>query len=92
MPVFKIRTTNKFEKDVIKCIRRNLDIELLRSVVKSFEETGSVPQKHREHPLSGNWAGHFEAHIKADWLLVYLKDIENQSIILIRTGTHSDLF
>jgi mRNA interferase YafQ len=92
MPKFKIRTTNKFEKDVIKCIRRNLDIELLRSVVKSLEETGSVPPKHREHLLSGNWAGHFEVHIKTDLLLVYLKDFENQSIILIRTGTHSDLF
>jgi mRNA interferase YafQ len=89
---FKIQTTNKFEKDVIKCVRRNFDIGLLKTIVSSLEETGTVPKKSREHPLSGNWAGHFEAHIKADWILIYTKDLDNEIIILIRTGTHSDLF
>ncbi len=92
MPKFKIRTTNKFEKDVIKCVRRNLDVGLLKKIVSSLEETGSLPIKNREHPLSGNWAGYFEAHIKADWILIYSKDLDNEAIILIRTGTHSDLF
>lgn len=92
MPEYKILTTNKFEKDVIKCIRRNLDIGLLKSIVDSLEETGSLPQRYHEHTLSGDWTGHSEAHIKPDWLLIYKKDLETKTIILIRTGTHSDLF
>ena len=92
MPGFKILTTNKFEKDVVKCIRRNLDIGLLKSIVESLEETGTLPQRYREHTLSGDWADHSEAHIKPDWLLIFKKDLDNKTIILIRIGTHSDLF
>ena len=43
MPEYKILTTNKFEKDVINSIRRNLDIGLLKSNLDSHEETGSLP-------------------------------------------------
>ncbi|PIR38978.1 MAG: type II toxin-antitoxin system mRNA interferase toxin, RelE/StbE family [Alphaproteobacteria bacterium CG11_big_fil_rev_8_21_14_0_20_39_49] len=46
--------------------------------------------KNKPHKLSGNWYPHFECHIEPDWLLIYL--ITDESLILVRTGTHSDLF
>ncbi|EAE9612473.1 type II toxin-antitoxin system mRNA interferase toxin, RelE/StbE family, partial [Listeria monocytogenes] len=32
----------------------------------------------------------WECHISPDWLLIYM--ISEDNIILVRTGTHSDLF
>lgn len=51
-----------------------------------------LPEKNKDHTLSGNWSGYRECHIQPDWLLVYC--IENDILILTlsRTGTHSDLF
>ncbi len=52
----------------------------------------ALPEKNRDHELSGNWDGHRECHIQPDWLLIYR--IENDVLVLTlaRTGTHSDLF
>lgn len=52
------------------------------------EET--IPEKHRDHSLSGNYASRRECHIEPDWLLIY--KLGNEKIIFERTGTHSDLF
>jgi len=50
----------------------------------------ALPPKNRDHNLSGNYSGFKECHIEPDWLLIYrITEIE---LILIRTGTHADLF
>lgn len=42
------------------------------------------------HQLSGEWKGVWECHIEPDWLLIY--SVTPNEVVLIRTGTHSDLF
>ena len=42
--------------------------------------------------LSGNWVGHWECHIRSDWLLIYKLTDEVMVLTLVRTGMHSDLF
>ena len=51
-----------------------------------------IPEKHKDHALSGDWSGHRECHILPDWLLVYRIDEGVLVLTLVRTGTHSDLF
>jgi mRNA interferase YafQ len=48
--------------------------------------------KHRDHSLSGSFAGFRECHITPDWLLVYLIENDIMTLTLTRTGSHSDLF
>ena len=43
-----------------------------------------------DHPLKGDWADHREYHIGGDFLLLYRLD--GNVIILVRAGTHSELF
>lgn len=43
-----------------------------------------------DHPLKGDWADHRECHIGGDFLLMYRTD--GDTIIFVRTGTHSELF
>jgi mRNA interferase YafQ len=43
-----------------------------------------------DHPLKGDWADHRECHIGGDCLLIY--QLDGNTVIFVRTGTHSDLF
>jgi len=90
--VYKIRTTNKFEKDFVKCLRRNLDANALAEVLEILEVSGKLPHKYKSHILSGNFSGYHECHIKPDWLLIWRQNDRSKIIELARTGTHSDLF
>ena len=49
-----------------------------------------LPINFRVHKLTGELADFWEGHIEPDWLLIYRRT--ETSIILTRTGTHSDLF
>nr|WP_308625684.1 type II toxin-antitoxin system YafQ family toxin [uncultured Eisenbergiella sp.] len=51
-----------------------------------------LPPKFKDHNLTGNYEGHKECHITADWLLIYKIEQEILTLSLTRTGTHSDLF
>lgn len=90
--MYAIQTTNKFEKDTRRLIKRNYPILLLKETIKSLEETGELSLNYKTHKLIGNYDEHWECHIKNDWLLIWKKDEAAQIITLIRTGTHVDLF
>lgn len=64
---------------------------LLETVVELLLDGQTLPEKYRDHQLTGNWKGYRECHIEPDWLLVY-KIYESKLILsLVRAGTHSDL-
>lgn len=89
--MFKIEYSNKFESDLKKCHKRGYNLNAIKPIYEHLEQNGSVPRKYNPHILSGNYAGIWECHIKPDWLLLWLVDSDN-TIKLLRTGTHSDLF
>ncbi|GHD21341.1 translation repressor RelE [Tianweitania populi] len=43
-----------------------------------------------DHPLKGDWGDHRECHIGGDFLLIY--QVEDDSIVFVRAGTHAELF
>ena len=45
-----------------------------------------------KHKLNGKYQGYRECHIEADWLLIYKKFDNILVLILLRTGSHSELF
>ena len=89
---YKIDYTNQFKKDVIKAKKSDCDLTLLDEAIKTLAKKGTLPKEYRPHKLSGNYAGYWEAHIKGDWLLVWLKRKESLTLILTNTGTHSEIF
>lgn len=88
----KIIETNRYSKDLKRTIKRNLDIEKLIKVLEFLADRQDLPEKNRDHVLSGNFKGCRECHIEPDWLLIYEVSEDDNEIILRRTGTHSDLF
>jgi len=87
-----INYSTRFKKDYKLVKKRGYDTSLLEEVLEILCAEQLLPQKYRDHALTGNYDGHRECHITPDWLLIY--KIENDMLLLslTRTGTHSDLF
>ena len=84
-----------FKKDYKLAIKRNLNIDLLDDIIRALSRGEILPEKNRDHELSGDWAGYRECHIQPDWLLIYRIEDDILVLTLARTGTHSahsDLF
>ena len=84
------RREGRFKKDVKTCIKRGYDMELMKTVIRKLSIPEPLEDKHRPHPLTGNYSGYDECHITPDWLLIYKQT--DTELLLARTGTHSDLF
>jgi mRNA interferase YafQ len=84
--------TKQFKKDYKKAMKRGLNIDLLDNVIRSLSRCEALPEKNKDHDLTGDWVGHRECHIQPDWLLVYRIEDDVLVLTLSRTGTHSDLF
>ena len=89
---YTVKPTTQFKRDYKLAIKRGLDIRLLDDVIAALAMGTSLPEKNRDHALSGTWVGHRECHVLPDWLLIYRIDDDVLVLTLSRTGSHSDLF
>ena len=90
--MYAVKPTTRFQKDLKRLQKRGYDISLLTQVIKVLAAGEPLPEKYKDHTLSGNFAGCRECHIAPDWLLSYEIVDEELILYLTRTGTHSDLF
>ena len=51
-----------------------------------------LPQKYKDHSLSGNYKGCKECHVRPDLLLIYRINEGVLELTLVEVGSHSDLF
>ena len=86
----KIQYTNQFKKDYKRIQKQGKDLEKLRSIIEKLSSNQLLEPQYRDHPLIGNWRGYRDCHIESDWILIY--KITTDTLILARTGSHSDLF
>ena len=89
---YEIQRTSQFKKDYKAAVKRNLDMEQLKKVVKILADGEALPEEYNDHTLKGKYSGYRECHIQPDWLLVYKITEDLLILSLYRTGTHSDLF
>lgn len=88
--MLEVHTTNKFEKDYLLMRKRGFNMKLLQDIVFTLQLPEKLPAKNREHKLKGDYAEYKECHILPDWLLIYQQTATD--LVLVRTGSHSDLF
>ena len=90
--MYKIATNRKFKRDLKLAKKRGYNLSLLSVVVDMLVAGKPLPEKYKDHNLSGNYVGCRECHITPDWLLIYEVEEDELILYLTRTGTHSDLF
>ena len=90
--MYEVKFTSVFKKSYKLMKKRGLDMSALDDVVDTLRQGKPLDEKHRDHALTGNFAGFRECHIKPDWLLIYLIENNILTLTLVDTGSHSDIF
>ena len=92
---YTVSYAGSFKKDYKRCLKRGLDMSALNETIKLLVENGSLPAEYNPHKLVGTYAGKWECHIKgrnSDWIMVWDQNDTELSLLLLRTGSHSDIF
>ncbi|NLG07182.1 type II toxin-antitoxin system YafQ family toxin [Candidatus Peribacteria bacterium] len=93
MPAYTLILTKRFRKDIRKLQRSHYyDLRTLQEAIDTLAQGRQLSVQYRDHPLRGNLVGRRECHLAPDWLLVYRKCERTLVLILLRTGSHADVF
>lgn len=84
--------TTRFKKDYKLAMKRHMNMDLIDDIIRALSRGEKLPEKNKDHELTGDWIGHREYHILPDWLLIYRIEDDVLVLTLARTGSHSDLF
>lgn len=72
-------------------IRQHANLDLHDEVIGLLCEDKQLPEKYRDHALSGELKNYRELRIAPDRLLIYEKK-EDTILLLAATGSHAELF
>ena len=89
MPL-KLLRHKLFKKDILRVKLADTQYSKFIIYVALLLEGKVLPEESRDHSLKGEWQGYREFHLGGDILLIYL--MNDESVVLVRIGTHSQLF
>ena len=90
--MLEIVFTNKMKHDAKLMKKRGKDMDKLIDTLNLLASCKPMPDRYKDHQLSGNLKDFRECHIEPNWLLMY-QIFDNKLILSASaTGTHSDLF
>ena len=91
---YKVFYSKKFKKNLKKMLKQWKNIEKLLDVVDKLALKEELNEKYKNHMLKDDkyYKNCGECHIEPDWLLVYQYYYDESVLMLVATGSHSDLF
>ena len=87
--MYEIVYTNRMKRDAKLMKKRGRNLEKLVEVLNLLASGNPLPQKYKDHQLTGNLNDFRECHIEPDWLLMY-QIFENELIRVESTGRDYD--
>ena len=90
--MYNIVYTARMKRDARLMKKRGKNMNKLVEVLKLLASAEPLPEKYKDHQLTGSLKDFRECHIEPDWLLMY-QIFKNELILsATATGTHTDLF
>lgn len=91
---YKVDFTTEFKKEYKKIKKQGKDLEKLKNIIEKLACGIILEQKFKDHKLLDNrkFRNCRECHIEPDWLLVYRIEKTELILLLIETGSHSEIF
>ena len=86
-----IHYSTKAKKDLKKYRNNIRRMEALYEVLSSLIKGEAVPEKYKQHELTGHYKDCMECHVGNDFLLIWI-DTKQDVIEVIRLDSHSELF
>lgn len=90
--MFLLKFSSRFKKDLKSYKYDKGFLVELEKVLDILAKGKDLPDKNINHPLIGEFKGCFECHIKPDILLIYKIEKSELIVLLLRVGSHSNLF
>ena len=89
----KIDYTSDFKKQLKKIVKQGKDINLLLEIVTLLANYEELEPKYKNNHLINDktYRDCMECHLKPDWLLVYKYINDNLVLLLVATGSHSEI-
>ncbi len=93
MNKYKLKFTNEFKKSLKKVTKQGKDTKKLLDVVDKIIKKEKLDIKYKDHALYNDkrYHGCRECHIEPDWLLVYKYLDDELILVLVNTGSHSEV-
>lgn len=97
--MYEALTTPRFERDVKTCKKRHWDMGALKQAISDLLASDNKPMdmRYKNHALVGSWQGYRAIHVdsapnpaKDRWVLLY--KIQEHKLVLVRTGTHQEVY
>jgi mRNA interferase YafQ len=85
-----LRITTQYRKDLERVASRGYRMSKLVVIVEKLQRGIPLSPIDDDHPLKGPWESYRCCHVQGDWCLIYQND--EHELVLVRTGTHTDLF
>jgi mRNA interferase YafQ len=89
----RVERTSQFKRDYKREKRGRHAIaldETLLEFVGWLVRDARLPERARDHALSGEWKDFRDCHVKPDLVLIYRKP-DDETLQLVRLGSHSEL-
>jgi len=90
--MFLLKYSSRFKKDLKRYKHNNAALDELEKILDILAKGGKLPPKNFNHRLAGEFKDCFECHIRPDVLLIYKIEKSKITILLLRIGSHSELF
>lgn len=90
--MFLLKFSSRFKKDLKFYKYDKVFLVELEKVLDILAKGKDLPDKNLNHPLIVEFKGCFECHIKPDILLIYKIEKSELTVLLLRVGSHSNLF
>ena len=86
--------STKFKKALKKLIKQGKDINELFDIIDKLANDEKLNMKYKNHSLVNDkyYKDCNECHINPDWVLIYRYNKDKLLLLLIDTGSHSELF
>lgn len=91
---YNVTYSNKFKKDLKKVLKQGKNLDKLLDIVDKLANKEELEEKYKNHNLKDDkyFKNCGECHIEPDWLLVYQYNNNELILLLVATGSHSEVF
>jgi len=86
-----LKLSGQFKKDLKRYKRRPEQLDALERILRFLQKGELIPAEYKPHMLYGDYKGYMECHVQNDLLLIWF-DKTSDTVVLVRFGTHSELF
>ncbi len=92
--MLKIVLSSNFKKQYKKVGRQGKNLDKLKKVIDKLADKKILEPNYKDHKLIDDryYKNCRECHIESDWLLIYQYEESMNNLLLVATGSHSELF